>query len=228
VKIGVVSGLPRETDCLSAIPESERAFATFAGIGPERAEEGARALIDQGARALMSFGVAGGLSAEAAAGVVVLATTVVDGPRRIEASAEWRAAIQSRIGDAVAVIEAPVAGADRMVPTPEAKLALHEETRAAACDMESHAVARVAVENGIPFAVVRSISDPRGRVVPKWVLRCVTPAGDVRKGALAWQAVKRPWALANLVGLAGDSGKAFAGLRRVAGRLGPGLGLGAP
>lgn len=221
----MVSGLPRETRCLPDIPDDERHFQTFAGVGPARAEAGARALIENGARALMSFGVAGGLSQAAPAGMVVLATSVADGDARHETTAAWRAEIRQRIGDTHPVVEAPLAGSDHMVPSPEAKRQLHSDTSAIACDMESHAVARVAGAYNVPFVVVRAISDPHDRVVPTWVLGCLTPDGGVRTGALIWQAARRPWSWGNVIGLAGDSGKAFDGLRRVALRLGPGLGL---
>ena len=223
--VGVVSGLPRETDCFQAIPEAERHFKTFAGVGPARAEEGARALIEHGAQGLMSFGVAGGLSADAPAGMVVLATKVVAGDTSFEASEPWRREIYALIGSSVPVAEAAIAGSDRMVGTPDDKRALHKGSGAIACDMESHAVARVAAELNVPFCVVRAISDPDDRVVPKWVLKCLTRSGDVRIGALAWQAARRPQAWGNLIRLAGDSRKAFDGLRGVAGGLGPRLGF---
>lgn len=223
--VGVVSGLPRETDCFHVIPEADRRFKTFAGIGPARAADGARALVENGAQALMSFGVAGGLSTEAPAGMVVLATNVVADDINYEASKSWRQEIRTQIGSSVPVTEAAIAGSDRMVGSPEGKRAMYRDTGAIACDMESHAVAKIAAELNIPFCVVRAISDPEDRVVPKWVLRCLTPAGDVRVGALVWQAARRPFAWRNVIGLAGDSRKAFDGLRGVAGRLGPGLGF---
>ncbi|MDD9878101.1 MAG: nucleoside phosphorylase [Magnetovibrio sp.] len=224
MKTGVVSGLPRETECFAAIPEVERDFATFAGIGPERAAEGARELVARGAEALMSFGVAGGLADPAHAGTIVLADRVIDGDTAFETAGDWRRLIRDRIGDAFAVVDAPLAGTARMVPTPAAKARMHEETGAVACDMESHAVARVAAEAGVPFCVVRAISDPAHRHVPKWVLGCITPRGDVRTGKLAGRAAVRPWAWLNLVGLARDSGRAFDALRHAAAVLGPRLG----
>jgi len=48
MKIGVVSGLLRESACFDSIPRAQRDFETFAGVGPERAAHGAEALIDAG------------------------------------------------------------------------------------------------------------------------------------------------------------------------------------
>ncbi|MDP6897171.1 MAG: hypothetical protein QF510_09335 [Rhodospirillales bacterium] len=223
MKIGVVSGLPRESACFDAIPRAQRNFETFAGIGPERAANGAEALIGAGARGLLSFGVAGGLAMTAPAGAVVLAEAVVDGDRRYPTDATWRDQICASISGACEVIFGTLAGTDRMISTPDGKQGLHRHSAAVACDMESHAVARVAARHGIPFVVIRAISDPHDRFVPSWVLRCLTPKGDVHMGVLLWQAARRPRSWANLAGLNRDSKSAFASLRGVALRLGPGL-----
>lgn len=226
MNIGVVSGLLRETACFDVIPEAGRAFETAAGVGPRKAEAAAREFAAKGAKGLVSFGIAGGLSPAAPAGSVVLADEVVDGARSSATDDAWSARIRALIGAAAPVVSGRLAGADRMIRTPEDKRRLHDMTDAAACDMESHALARVADEFGIPFVVIRAISDPHDRFAPGWVLKCLTPAGDVRIGPLMGQAIRRPRAWRNLARLASDSGKAFDSLRGVARRLGPGLGFG--
>ena len=223
--IGVISGLPRESDCFDAIPAPERDFQTCAGVGPRRAAEGARAFVEAGAKALMSFGVAGGLVPEARAGTLVLATVVVSDDGNFPATAAWTAAIRDGLGDVIPVLEAPLAGTDRMIPSSSAKHELHHDTGAVACDMESHAVARVARDAGVPFVAIRTISDPLYRQVPQWVLKSLTPEGDVRGGKLLANLALRPWMLPNLIGLSRDAGKAFDGLRGVASLLGGGLRL---
>lgn len=221
--VGVVSGMRRETECLVPPGTKVPGILTFAGVGPARAEEGARSLVDDGAGALMSFGVAGGTAPAAGAGVVVLATAVIAGERTIETDIDWRRSLHRLLEARVPVLQGDLAGTDKMLPTPAAKRQLHADTGALACDMESHAVARVATEQGLPFVVVRAISDPHGRNVPGWVLRCLTPEGGVDTGKLLLALARRPWAAPALAGLAGDSKKAFAALRRVAGL--PGLGF---
>lgn len=226
MNVGVVSGLPRETACFDVVPEAGRVFQASAGVGPVRAEAAAREFVADGARGLVSFGVAGGLSREAPAGSVVLADRVVDGTHSIAADEAWTARIRDLIGPDVPLVSGRLAGTDRMVPTPEGKRRIFHETAAIACDMESHALARVARELDVPFVVIRAISDPHDRAVPKWVLKCLTPAGDVQMASLIGQAARRPWAWPNLIGLTRDSTKAFASLRGVARGLGPGFGFG--
>ncbi len=221
---GVVSGLRRETECLASPDGTYPEMLTFAGVGAERAAEGARRLLAEGAGALVSFGVCGGLAPQAHAGELVLCDSVVDGDVRFQTDPAWRDTLRRRLGNAVPIIEGAVCGVDAMVASVAAKRALFEATGAVGCDMESHAVARVAAEAGVPFMVLRAVSDPDTHDVPTWVLRCLTPVGGVRYGKLLGALARRPWTLPAVITLARNSKKAFASLRSVARLAGPGLG----
>ncbi len=223
MKIGVVSGLSRESACFDEIPRAQRNFETFAGVGPERAARGAEAFIESGARGLVSFGVAGGLVAAAPAGAIVLADAVVDGDQHYCTDTVWRDQIRVSIPDTCHVISGTLAGTNQMVLTPYGKQGLHRCSSAVACDMESHVVARVAVRHGLPFIVIRAISDPHDRFVPPWLQRCLTPGGDLRIRSLLWHVILRPGSWQNLAGLSRDSKNAFESLRSVALGIGPGL-----
>ena len=116
-------------------------------------------------------------------------------------------------------------GSHVVVQTTDDKARLFDKTQCLAVDMESHAVAQVAAEVGLPFIAVRAISDPAGRDVPKWVLHCLSGEGDVDYQSLILALARRPWALPALIALAGNSKKAFGALRRVARAAGPSLGF---
>ena len=223
MKIGVVSGLSRESACFDTTTRAHGNFEIFTGVGPERAALGAEAFIDAGACGLLSFGVAGGLTAGVPAGALVLAETVFDGNRHYPTDTAWRNKINDSISDTCEVISGTLAGTDRMISTLDGKQRLHGNSAAVACDMESHAVARIATSHGVPFVVIRAISDPHDRFVPSWVLQCLSPTGEVRIPALLWQAVQRPGSWRGLAGLSRDAKSAFGSLRSVAIRLGPGL-----
>ncbi len=218
--VGIISGLRRELDCL----HHDANLLTFSGVGPDRAAAGARELVAGGAIALVSYGVAGGLADNVPAGSVVLATGVDHDGEISATDTPWRERLRARLAGELNVVEGSIAGVDKMVPTPAAKQQLHNDTGALACDMESHAVARVAAELGVPFVVVRAVSDPANQDVPSWVLRCVTSEGDVNIMALMLALVRRPWALPDLIRLARESKLAFASLRGVARLVGTGFG----
>jgi len=225
VAIGIVSGLRRETLCLTTPGTANTDNLTFAGVGPERAEAGARELIAKGAEALVSFGVAGGIAPEISAGTLILARAVGFGDTVFETTTSWRQSLKDMLPPNIIIEEGSIVGVDKMIASPEAKQRLHANTGALACDMESHAVAQVAAEVGLPFIAVRAISDPVGRDVPKWVLHCLSGEGDVDYQSLILALARRPWALPALMALAGNSKKAFGALRRVARAAGPSLGF---
>ena len=66
-----------------------------------------------------------------------------------------------------------------MVSTETAKRALAKETGACAVDMESGAIAEVAAKEGIPFMVVRAITDPIEFSPPAALMSAVYPDGSV-------------------------------------------------
>ena len=81
---------------------------------------------------------------------------------------------------------ATLVGLDRIVDTPGAKQALALATGAAVVDMESHAFARRCEALGIPWGVVRGVSDTPGERLPAEILGWITPRGDTR----VWRAVR--------------------------------------
>ena len=219
----MVSGLPRETACLNSVVGEPREFKTAAGVGPKRAEKAARAFVDAGADALMSFGLAGGLSPAVPAGTIVLATRIVDGQTIYPVDEAWLSRIEVTLNKFGPFVKGPIVGVDVLLSSPKKKESLHYLTKALACDMESHAVARIAALNEIPFVSIRAVSDPHNRYVPDWVTGCLTSVGDVRLGLLIWELARRPFSLGDIIGLSRDARMAFDSLRSVAFCLGPQL-----
>ena len=133
--------------------------------------------------------------------------------------AELRNQLLGVLGDKV--WRGAVVGVDRAVRSPGQKLALFTQTEALACDMESHAVAEAARDAGVPFVVLRIVSDPSNRQIPKAALAGLTAAGGVSLGGVLRGVAVRPWELFELLSLALDARIAFAALRRVARRSAP-------
>ena len=82
------------------------------------------------------------------------------------------------------------------------------------------AVAIAAHGAGVPFLVVRAVSDPATAAIPKAVLGGVDREGYRRVPAVVRSLAKRPWDLPGLLRLRRDTGVALATLGRVAAATG--------
>jgi adenosylhomocysteine nucleosidase len=224
--IGIITGLIHEADCLSALPADRRPRVRCSGADTARARDHARALIAEGCRGLLSFGIAGGLADGVVAGGLIVADCVImpDGGR-VPTAMSWREGLLAALAGDPSALVGPIVGSDRIVGTPAAKRALAAGTGAVAVDMESHAVAAVARESGVPFMAVRTISDPADSRIPDWAVGCIAADGSRRWGAIAVGVIGNPGDLSALIRLAGDRRKGMDCLRRVAGRAGPFFGL---
>src|SRR5271170_5104187 len=128
--------------------------------------------VRQGYRGMISFGVAGGLTSGLRAGNWVVASAVLESQNVRVTDAAWSAKLLGMIAGAV---HAPIVGVDDPVAEPAKKLELHRTTGAAAVDMESHVVARLAAAHQLAFAAVRVIVDPAHRAVPSAALLGMAP-----------------------------------------------------
>src|SRR5215469_12254574 len=147
-RIGVVVGMRAEARI------ARRCWSRVAIGG-----EAAGGLLDGGATALLSFGLAGGLDPTLRPGAVVVPEAVISRGVRY-ATAEDVDGL-ARPGHDILLL-----GADTPVATIEEKRRLWGETGAAAVDLESGEVARVATERGVPFGVLRVVCDPAARSLP--------------------------------------------------------------
>lgn len=152
------------------------------GIGKVQAAALTQALLDRGAAAVLFTGVAGGVDPTLRVGDLVVAADALqhdvdvtalgyalgqvpgyDAVRwvadadlrdRVEAAARTVAAAEG-----VRVVVGTVASGDRFVADPEGVARLRSAFGAACAEMEGAAVAQVCAAWGVPWAIVRSISD---------------------------------------------------------------------
>lgn len=226
-RLGVVTGLIVEADCIARVaanrPEVVRPLIYSAGGDGERARRGARNLIDAGAGGLMSFGLAGGLSPDLGPGAVVLAETIrtPDG-QGIDTDPAWRARFDALAGDRIVLNHGAIAGVDEPVVSPADKGRLYGTTGALIVDMESHGIATVARDAGVPFLALRVVADPATRAVPIAALAGLGPDGERRPLRVLMGLMMRPWQVGACLSLARDSAQALAQLRLLA-ALGPPL-----
>jgi len=202
---------------------SEGVEAVSGGGDSARLEERITEAIDGGVEALISFGIAAGLAWNMDAGTCVVGRNVVHDGSIYAADPIWSGHIKSTLGVTDLVT---IAGVDQPLRSQAEKKALHDETGAAAGDMESHVVARLAAKHGLPFAVLRAIADPVTRDIPQAALDGMGSDGRINIGGVLVSLAKEPSSLRSLVRLAADTRLAMGTLFRCHDLLGPRLGFG--
>ena len=193
--IGAVVGLRAEARLLRGL-----GFRIGVGGGSQAgAEAAARRLVAEGAQALVSFGLAGGLQPALRPGKILV-------PREIILPTGERFAtdpeLSRRLGGAT---PHAVLGGDRVVGEKRAKNLLWKLTGAAAVDLESGAVARVAAEFGLPCAALRVICDPASRRLPPAVLAALDLDGKIALPPVLRALAANPLLLRDLLRLAADA-----------------------
>jgi adenosylhomocysteine nucleosidase len=206
--IGVCTGLKREAALFAAARRDGVAVRVAVGMGATAAARAASALADQGCRGLVSFGFAGALAPQVDVGTLIVPEAVVgrDG-QGWPTDAAWRQRLLAVAGGAA--VTGRLLGDDRVAATRHERTALATATGAIAIDTESHAIGRVAARRGLPFLVVRAISDRVDDPLPPWLTACVSPAGEVLGAALARALLRDPRRLAPLWPLALGSRRAL-------------------
>lgn len=229
---GIVSALPAEARTLTrrrlvvgepvGLPAG--ALVLVCGMGPKRARQAAKALLNSGAGSLVSWGAAGGLDPALAPGDLVLPEAVLS-PTGLtfQAEAAWLDRLRGRAKSVVRTCEGTLAGSTQALAKPEEKARVFRQTRAAAVDMESFAIAEVAREQGIPFLAIRAVADAAETELPRCVAAAVQGEGRIRLLDLGVALLKRPADLPGVLRLAGQFRAAMKTLRVIAGLAGPTL-----
>ena len=176
-----------------------------------------------GYRGIISFGVAGGLAANLRPGDWVVASSVVDAQTSNVTDLAWSNKLLNLIGGGAR--HAPIVGVDDPIAEPAIKRDLHRATGAAAVDMESHVVARLAAEHGLAFAAVRVVVDPAERAIPPAALVGMNADGRTNVPAILRELIARPMQLTRLARIALDAFVARSEMQRVRQLLGSHFGL---
>lgn len=200
-KPGFVTGVDSEA---RLIPSRFPVFCS--GADAKRAALLARRLAEMGCDLLVSFGLAGGLDPALLPGTL-LAPNEVIAPDGTRYAADTSLIFPGAVGK-------PLAGVDSVLASPAGKAALFASTGAVAADMESHEVARVALEAEIPFLVLRAVADSSAMTMPGYIADAVTSEGRTRLAPILLGLLRQPATLPDLIRLGLASDKALATLKR--------------
>ena len=202
---------PRRTTLCGDAPTLGARLAEADGLGPSL---------------VVSWGLCGGLDPKLRPGDLILGREVVlaDGAIRTD-EAVTASLAQRLVGAGSRIVVERLAAAHAPVLTAVAKAELRHATGAAGVDMESLIAGQYALEQRIPFAILRAVADPAERDLPPLVLKALRPDGGIKPQAVIRELIRDPGQLASLRALAADSGAAFRALNRCRSLL-PGLFLG--
>lgn len=157
--------------------EGQQVLLAECGIGKVNAAALTQALLAAGAQRLIFTGVAGGVDPALELGDIVISADAVQHDVDVTglgyplgevpgSGFSWRAdarlvSAAERAAQAldVQVVVGRVASGDTFVSSPELKQRLHASLGAACAEMEGAAVAQICHRWGVPFVIIRSISD---------------------------------------------------------------------
>ena len=165
------------------------------------AEAAVRQAVADGAAALISFGLAGGLDPALRPGDLVAPATVLCAGMVYAADP----GLVAWLGGAT---PHQLLGAATVAADAATKRRLRQATGAAALDLESGAVARVAAERGLPFAVLRAICDPAERDLPPAALAALNRQGAIGLTRVIGSVLASPGQIPALLRLAADAAAA--------------------
>jgi adenosylhomocysteine nucleosidase len=139
--------------------------------------------------AVVGAGIAGALSPGLGAGAIVASSRIRDSSGEAPAP---DARLLSRALEAGAAAATLLTVATPVTAAAEKRRLAASLEGASAVDMESAAWARVAASRGIPYLVVRSISDEAEEDLPDYLAACMGEDGTIRRGAVVARALARP------------------------------------
>lgn len=172
-----------------------------------------------GARGIASYGMTGALVDGLEIGDWVVGDRL-SGAIDMDCDAPWAAALMAKLP------KARLGGfyADgRMIDTVAEKLALGMRHGALAVDMESHVAGAIAAERGLPFAIVRCVSDGARHLLPHAITVSMRPNGGVDASAMLISLATRPNQIVDVTRTVAGFIRAMRALKHGAERLGPRL-----
>ncbi len=232
----VACGVRRE----ARIAEAAAGVVAVAGGGDgDWLEKRLDAFASAGAAGIVSFGLCGALAPKLRVGDAVIAAGVVGGAA---CDGAWRSALLARrsslrpsgtstsggggseahggdLGPGAMMV-----GVDRLVGGVAGKRAL-AATGAVAVDMESHIAARVAAHHGLPFVIVRVVSDTAVDTLPPAFTVAMRPGGGTDVPAMLRSLATHPGQVLAFARASANAMRALRQLELLGRLLGPRFGL---
>lgn len=210
-----VTGTLREGDLVKGLGVT----VVAGGSDPERLRAQLAEMAPHAA-GIISFGMAGAIDRHMKLGDMIIGSRLIGGFTG-DCDEGWVKALRTMIPTAkVGAMHAD----GRFFADHRSKNERAGRSAALAVDMESHLAAQAAADAGIPFAILRSISDLSEVNLPPAIALAMKPDGGVNYGAVIGSILKQPGQLPNLMTTVSGFAKAYGqfgrALKKVQGRLG--------
>lgn len=184
---GFVVALPDEARTLRRRPPPPGGFSALgagrwlgvSGMGEARARDMAQRLLSEGVCGLVSWGTCAGLAPGLSPGSLIVANRILTLDGASYVPCDWPTAGAAN-GLGARVHRGALLSVAHLVTTVEEKARLYEQCGALGLDMESAAVAQVAVEHGVRFLALRVVVDPADASLPAALSGAVDGWGRVR------------------------------------------------
>jgi hopanoid-associated phosphorylase len=208
-----VVGLKREAAVLRGLD----VVAIAGGGAPDRL---ARDLAEAAKHAsgIISFGMAGALDPSLRLGDWVIGERLA-GAFEGACDPAWTSALAARLQNAR---RGTIHADGRLIADPAEKAAL-SRSGALAADMESHIAGRAAVKAGLPFAILRCISDEAEAALPPAIAVAMKPGGGLALGAVLASILRHPGQVTGLARTIAGFSRAYGALEEGARTVGPRL-----
>lgn len=225
---GIIVALPEELSTLTSkkiakgccVFIRDTLVLTCSGAGAENARIASELLIAQGATQLISWGCAGALDDSLNSGDVILADALIDAEGcQIDSHPDWHKAVKNLLTPYLKIRIGSLVESLTLVATVLDKNQLHSRTNAIAVDMETIAIAKVAVQNNLPFLAIRAIADPANMDLPKAISHALNNNGDIVLNKLLLFIALHPSEIPALIKLGLHFNAAKNSLKRIAQQL---------
>lgn len=206
---GIVVALPEEIGTLTkqkikkgdCVFLNKKTLVAFSGAGPENAKNASQLLIKKGAKRLISWGCAAALKTNLKPGDLILPQTLhSESKQQFSLTSPWFQRTLEQLS-ALNPNTGSLVESSSIVTKSSDKKSLHQQTRAIALDMESVAIARIAIRNNLPALVIRCIADPVTMDLPKAISYALNAQGDIVLPKLLWFLLTHPKELPSLIKL---------------------------
>ncbi len=188
-KLGIIAALPAEAKCLqtkkiilkSPFEIEKNIFLCVSGIGYQSSLDATKELLKLNVDALISWGIAGATCDLVNTGDLILAKAVKKHEKIYYTSDEWCKKIIYHFHDSShRIFNKDIVSTEKIYATPVEKMKLFRRTKALAIDMESAAMAEVAIKNNLDFIVIRAIADSAILNIPDTVIKNIDNYGHIK------------------------------------------------